>query len=752
MAVYTPPTAPPLNGQGTITARSLVDGRQNFVFNFQITPAITVSIAPKFAMQTAGGPVVNLTATITNDISNNGSTSGVTWTLTAGGANCTPQCGTLNVDPAPALTAHYQPPATTPTGANDSPTIAATSIFDPSKGDSFNFTIVAPPISVMITNKFTIQTMSGPAVTVNAAVTNDSVANAGVTWTLTSTAGACSPACGTLVPSPAPSFSAIYTPPTSAPSGANTTPTITATSVTDSTKNDSFSFSIVVAGAQFMGSYAFQLRGFDAASAPMALSGSIVIDGMGNITGGEMDVNDNKTVTSTTGLSGNYVLDTSFNAIPRVTLNITAGANTVTLKGALSADGTRGKVIEYDASLALNAGTLVKQDPAALTAANPVGTYVFGLDSDAGSNISGGGTTVGRIVEAGQFTLGAGGASVTGGVADAGLAGAPGPVLFGGTTPATITPGAATSPDGSGRGTLTLTINGNATNYAYYVLNAQQLNLIEIDAGGAFATVQAGSAQLQQAITANSLNATSVVALTGTAVSGGATSTNVIVGILTIPGGGTASVNFELNRAGTVSAGQNPLASTGSVLSFDAARGRAVLLNTFFFGAAVYLSDAGKGYLIDISRGTDPNGNRAFSGPLVPQTAGPFSVAADLAGNSIAVAGGSSSPALPNLDFAVTYDGIGTYSTEVDFTNANLSVGANGQAQNLLRQGAYTLVDSKVGRGTISFTPGIFGDFTSAQAVYGSFYIIGPNQFVAIGQGPLGMGVDPSGILFFDPE
>jgi hypothetical protein len=57
-----------------------------------------------------------------------------------------------------------------------------------------------------------------------------------------------------------------------------------------------------------------------------------------------------------------------------------------------------------------------------------------------------------------------------------------------------------------------------------------------------------------------------------------------------------------------------------------------------------------------------------------------------------------------------------------------------------------------VGRGTIGFVPGIFGDFTAAQPVFGSFYLIGPNQFVAIGQGPGGTGVDPSGVLFFDPQ
>jgi hypothetical protein len=738
----------PSNQQATITVRSNSDNGQVFVFNFQIEAAVGVSVSPKFSVQTAGGPTVDLTVAIDNDPSN----AGATWTLTAGGTNCSPQCGALLVDAAPALMAHYAPPATAPTGASASPQIAVTSVADASKSDSFSFTIVAPPISVTILNKFAGQLVGGPGVIVSAAVTNDA-AGAGVTWVLTSSTGACSPSCGTLVPSVAPSFSATYTPPSTAPMGPSANPSITATSVTDPTKNDTFPFSIASASAVFNGPYAFALRGFTSAGVPMAMAGSVSSDGMGNINGGEVDLNENGVATLTPGLSGTYNIDSSFGGIPRITISLTAGAATVSLKGVLSTDGTRGRIIEYDGSLRVNAGAIFRQDQAALANANPAGTYAFGLDSDAGTSSAPAGTITGRIVEAGQFTLGTGGTSVTGGVADAGQAGAPAVLLGNGLTPASITAGAATAPDHSGRGTLTLIAAGNTNTYAYYVVNTQQLNLIEIDSGGTFMTVQSGTALQQKALDATSINTTSVAALTGAETSGGSTATDAIVGVITVSGGsgGTAIASFEGNFAGSVSPMQNPSFGNGSVFSFDPATGRGVLLNTFFFGVGVYLYDVGKGFVIDLT----PSGhgvNRGFSGPLVPQVAGPFSVQGDIAGNAIAVAGGSSTAAIPNLDFAVTFDDAGAYSTEVDFTSNNLSIGSNGQAQNAIRQGAYVLTDANVGRGTISFVPGIFGDFSAVDPVFGSFYIISPHQFVAIGQGPLGNGGDSSGILYFDPQ
>src|SRR5262249_940 len=149
--------------------------------------------------------------------------------------------------------------------------------------------------------------------------------------------------------------------------------------------------------------------------------------------------------TLVSGLAGTYTVDTSFSGIPRLTINFMSGALAISLKGVLSLDGTRGRIIEYDGSLRLNAGTPFLQDQAALAAANPPGTYPFGLDSDAGTGSSAGGNVTGRIVEAGQFTLGTGGTSVTGGVADAGQAGAPAVLLGNGFTPASIAAGAATA-------------------------------------------------------------------------------------------------------------------------------------------------------------------------------------------------------------------------------------------------------------------------------------------------------------------
>ncbi|HXA00152.1 MAG TPA: hypothetical protein VN025_20510 [Candidatus Dormibacteraeota bacterium] len=748
--VYTPPATVPVNQQATITARSLSDNQQAFVFNFQIVPPITLSIAPKFSTQTAGGAVVDLTATVSNDVSN----AGVTWSLTAGGTDCTGPCGTLTVDPAPSLTAHYQPPATVPTGANATPKITATSVADSTKSDSFTFTITAPAIAVVISNKFSTVGVGASPITINVNVNNDA-ANAGVTWTLTTGGNACSPACGTLIPSSAPSFSAAYTAPTTLPAGPNASPTITATSVTDATKNDSFSFNVVNLSSLFTGSYAFQVRGFDTAGLPMTMAGSITSDGAGNITAGELDYTATATVINVPSLSGTYTVDNSFKAIPRVTIDINTGSSTFALKCALTSDGKRGKIIEFDDSLRLNAGTILQQDTASLTAANAAGSYAFALDSDRG--VSGGGAVTGRIVEVGQFTIGTGATGITGGVADAAQTGAPAVLIGTGATPATIASDVAAPPDASGRGTFTLTISGNSNQYAYYMVNSQQLNLIEIDSGGTFGTIQSGTAQKQKSLTANSLNATSVAALTGAHSSGGTTATDVIVGVLNVTGGTSATATYDFNRAGTVNAGQVPATSTiGAVFgSFDPTTGRYILVNGFFFGAAVYLYDNGQGFMIDITQAANGT-NDAFSGPLIAQTESTFSTS-DIPGNYIGLAGGSSTSGIPNLDFAANFDASGGYSAVVDFTTPDLTRGVNGQAQDVLLDTAffglaYQLNDTTLGRGLITFPAGVFNDFNTPNDVFGVFYMIGPRQFVAIGQGPLGNGVDSSGILFFDPQ
>lgn len=64
---------------------------------------------------------------------------GVTWALTANGTECSPACGTLS--PVDELSAQYTPPVAVPAPPNNTPTITATSITDPTKSDWDTFTI-----------------------------------------------------------------------------------------------------------------------------------------------------------------------------------------------------------------------------------------------------------------------------------------------------------------------------------------------------------------------------------------------------------------------------------------------------------------------------------------------------------------------------------------------------------------------------------------------------------------------------------
>src|SRR5262249_14467893 len=137
VATYTPPQVPPTNQIATITATSVHDTRVKFTFNFTILPTTAVSVAPKFTSVIIGGPAVSVTATVTNDPAN----AGVSWTLTAGGSNCSPACGALTVPPDTPLVASYLPPATLPSGAAAYPTITASSVSNPNASDGFSFTI-----------------------------------------------------------------------------------------------------------------------------------------------------------------------------------------------------------------------------------------------------------------------------------------------------------------------------------------------------------------------------------------------------------------------------------------------------------------------------------------------------------------------------------------------------------------------------------------------------------------------------------
>lgn len=710
---------------------------------------VLVAIPNAFTYAQVGTAPITLQATTTYD----GTHKGVKWELTTAGVGCAPACGTLAASKSPSFSALYTPPATLP--VNQQATITAYSVAEGTQDYAFTFSII-PPVSVQITNKFTNILDASAPVQVNATVANDPT-NAGVTWTLTAGGSNCSPACGTIAASAAPSFSAQYTPPPTLPTGANLNPTITATSVTNTSASDSFSFTILSSAALVQGSYAFVLRGYDGNQLPMSLAGTITADGNGNITNAEFDVNDYGGVTQIPSpQTGTYTVQLSPTGLTQVLFEISSftfpgSTQDMKFRCFLSKDGTHGRIIEFDGSGYINAGTIWQQNSSNISA-QPVGSFAFGVNSDAPFG--------GRTIAAGQLILSTG--SVTGGLIDQSVDAGNAPTFIG----QPISPGAVTGPDSLGRGTLVITVQNQSVEYAYYVIDANHFLMIETDRGLVFGTVFAGDAQMQSGLTANSVNGVNVIQLTGFDEPTGTSNVEpvVLIGLLTVTGGNSFSLLFDINDLGTVLT-RHP---AGGSVTFDPSTGRAAISapdgfnSNFLSQAAWYLYGQGQGYFVeeDISTNGLPPAqsitNRALSGTTLPQTGTPFT-ATSIPGNSIVGVGASSSPLIPNAELAANFGppangkatGLGNFSAVGDLTTIPSD---GGNLPDIQFNSQYELIDATTGYGEINFPAQFFGQFgyPGGTMLPATFYMVGPNQFVCIGVNT--QTLTDSGIIFVDPD
>jgi hypothetical protein len=537
--------------------------------------------------------------------------------------------------------------------------------------------------------------------------------------------------------------------------------------VSDSSATDSFSFTIVSASNLLNGNYAFLMRGYDIGtpSSPMAMAGTLSMDGSGNIIAGEIDINDDGGTLFVPGpLTGTYTTDLSFQNETRGIITITnftfPGSTTgLAFRFVLSADGTRGRIIEMDGAGYREAGTFQKQDSAALIAANPSGSYAFGLDADVPAGLGG------RAAEAGQFVLGPTG-NVVSGLADLSKAAGLNPIFT--NQPLDVTAG--TAPDASGRGQLTLSLQGNQAQYAYYIVNSGQLNLIEIDHGWTYTTVQAGTARLQQNLTAESVNMTSVLQMTGIDVSAGAPNApscapqqpetlgpHVLVGLITISGGNTLAIDFEYNDLGCVGHGAIPdpnLMSSAGQVAFDPATGRGTITidhcydQAFVNQAVFYLYGPGEGFIIDAdpSPVTAPPSlavtNQGYSGTLVPQQGDPTQFT--VPGNMIVFSGSSSVPDIPE---AVGAANVNSTDSSMSFA-LNLTSVSQGNFPDLsLPTGFIFGSPNANGSGRLSVPQALFGEIANGYLPqFGSYYAITQNQFVMVGV----QSGQASGVTFFD--
>jgi hypothetical protein len=752
---YTAPATPPATNSVTITATSVADTTKSDSVTFTITaktpPAISVSITNKISTITAGAAAATLNATVTNDTGN----AGVTWTLTAGGAACSPTCGTISGPSGTSVT--YTPPASAPAAPNNAPVITATSVTDTTKSDSDTITIQAAAqsgITVSITNKFATIVAGSANVAVKASVTNDPK-NDGADWTLTAGGVACSPGCGTLIDPE--QFTVTYSPPTTPGSAPNNTPTITATSHTDPTKSDSFSFTITAAAADLgllKGRYTAVLQGGDQKLNPRAMGITFTADGSGRITELGVDLNEDFSVSDEEGpAQGTYTVDTSFEnairgqiSIPNLSLPAFVGDTTGSPLGfvfVLAADGKSGNIEERDAGLSVISGKLYQQDPSAFSIDSLAGNFAFGAATAFNGNQPAPNNWQAMV---GRLTLSNEDGSFQNGLIDVSVA------QLGPSISNANLAGGWSQPDNDGRMTMNMFPTG-APQMAFtaYVVNATKVLFVELDNVAAGGTIFAGSATHQAALTASSLNGASVFWANGQENITGTMGSSAAAGRFAFTKGTSANVEYDrsYDQSGA------PASNTGTSLpvALDTTSGRATITfsggaaKSLFDSAVLYVCDANSGYLLDT---TDSSKAEALFGQFVPQAAGPFD-STFLSGNLLAMQGGYES-----REAAQFFGGFIVSSPSGSFDTFDYYQDASGNVKVATDTGDETNVlagiDATSGRGTGKFDPA--GKQCSNDSVCSAaFYLIGKNQAVMVNQPAAAPSTqEDSSITFLDPQ
>lgn len=208
---YDAPASVTTNASATITATAVASATVSAVYTVNLA-AVVVTVSPD-NINVVAHTEQGFTAGVQNDVSN----SGVTWTIS-------PATGAGTLSNATKTSVTFNAPASAP--SNDlTATITATSVATPTI--SASAIVVIPAIMVSV-DPAAVTVAAGTKQMLTAVVANDP-SNAGVIWSISPVSGA-----GTL--SDVTNTSVTFNAPANAPP-ADVAVTITATSVTDATKN-----------------------------------------------------------------------------------------------------------------------------------------------------------------------------------------------------------------------------------------------------------------------------------------------------------------------------------------------------------------------------------------------------------------------------------------------------------------------------------------------------------------------------------
>jgi hypothetical protein len=411
------------------------------------------------------------------------------------------------------------------------------------------------------------------------------------------------------------------------------------------------------------GMYAVSLTGVNSFGF-FAFAASFQADGRGNIVSGVEDLNSGAGVFTNVALNGTYTLGPDGRGVA----SINSGVAAITLDFVMIST-RRALVVRFNNN-ATASGALDLQDSSAFSNATIQGTFAFNL-----SGIDIHGTTFDTV---GNFAPDGAG-NITSGVQDLNDNGAI-------STNQALTGSYNVAGSANGRGSVTLATSAGTLNFAAYVVNANQLKLIELDSTPVFA----GDVFRQQGPFSNAtLSGPSAFTLGGSNSVGGPL---VRGGVISADGAGNITSGVEdINNNGAMS--QN-LALTGAYAI--AANGRGTLTLNSSAGAlqlALYPSMGGQ-FLLEIDSTATSTG-AAFAQQGAPFSAGSVQGTYGLnltgvnAGTEIDSVAQFSADGTGNLTGALDLNNNGALSNGLAL-NSSYSVAANGRGTAALKSSAGT--------------------------------------------------------------